>query len=228
MKNKLQILIVEDLQIVREGIKVLLSLLPEINLIGECKNGKEFLDFIENKLPDVVLMDNKMPVMNGMEAIKTAQKTHPDMKFIILTICGDKECLLEAINMGVKGYLLKNTDDKELWDAIKNVHEGKSYFSNELLTTLSECLLNQKMQNDEKKLMTGMLTKREMEILYLIVEKGYNNKKIAEACAISPRTAGGHRANIFKKTGSKRTSDLILNAYRNHLVGHDGKFYVPL
>ncbi|MEI6851208.1 MAG: response regulator transcription factor [Bacteroidota bacterium] len=228
MKNKMQILIVEDLRIVREGIKVLLSVLPEVKLIGECKNGKEFLDFIAKKLPDVVLMDNKMPVMTGMEAIEIAQKEHPDMKFIILTMSDDKDCLLKAINMGIKGYLLKNTDAQELWTAISNVCEGKSYFSNELLTTLSECLLNQKMLHEEKQSMTGSLTKREMEILYLIVEKGYDNKKIAEACSISPRTAGGHRANIFKKTGSRRTSELILNAYKNHLVGHDGRYYVPL
>ncbi|MEI6851207.1 MAG: response regulator transcription factor [Bacteroidota bacterium] len=224
MNIKLRILMVEDLQIVREGIKVLLSSLPNALLIGECKNGREFLEFIENKMPDVVLIDIKMPVMNGLEAIEAAQKLYPDIKFVILSSCDEEEYLMQALKLGVKGYLLKTTNEEELWKAVTNVYEGRSYFTNELLTTLSNCFVTTTNQKKEKETMMEELTKREMEILYLIVNKGYSNKKIAEICFISPRTAGGHRASILKKTGSRSTPELILNAYKNNIIGQDGKF----
>lgn len=221
---KLRVLMVDDLQIVREGIKVLLSNLPDIILIGECKNGREFLEFIENKMPDVVLIDIKMPVMDGLDAIEAAQKLYPDLKFVILSSCDEEEHLMKALKLGVKGYLLKTANEEELLKAITNVYEGKSYFTNELLNTLSNCFVTATNQNKEKQTLNEELTKREMEILYLIVNKGYSNKKIAEECFISPRTAGGHRASILRKTGSKSTPELILNAYKNNIISSDGKF----
>jgi DNA-binding NarL/FixJ family response regulator len=206
--EKINVMIVEDQMIFRSGLKTLLSELPELNVIGEAENGREFLEIIQKNMPDVVLMDIKMPVMDGIEATKKALELFPDLKVLVISMFGEEEYLVRMLEAGIRGFLLKNADEDELRNAIAMVHEGKNYFSHELLPALTNSFMKKKTYNNEKQNITDKLTRRELEILDLIC-KGYTNKEIADACFISHRTAGGHRANLLEKTGCKNTAELV-------------------
>jgi len=217
MKNKIKLLIVEDQLIFRNGLKILLKEIPEVEFIGECSNGLEFLEFIEKKMPDVVLMDIKMPMMDGFEATKIATQKYPEIKIVILSMFGEENYLVRMLEAGIKGFLLKNVEEDELRKALFLVSDGKNYFSNELLPALTNSFMKKKNNDEEKTSIIDKLTKRELEIMQLI-SKGYTNKEIAEFCFISPRTVGGHRTNLLSKTASKNTADLVGFAIKYNLI----------
>jgi len=206
--QKINVFIVEDQSIFRGGLKLLLQEMPEINLIGEAANGKEFLDQLKIEKPDIVLMDIKMPVMDGIEATRLALEQYPDLKVLVLSMFGEEEYLIRMLEAGVRGFLLKNTEESELHAALLLVAEGKNYFSNELLPALTGSFMKKKDYHDEKTDIKQKLTRRELEVLGYIC-KGYTNKEIAEVCFISPRTAGGHRNNLLEKTGCRNTAELV-------------------
>jgi DNA-binding NarL/FixJ family response regulator len=215
--KKINVMIVEDQVIFRSGLKLLLADIPELQVIDEAANGKQFLDIIKTTLPDVVLMDIKMSVMDGIEATKAAMKLYPELKVLVISMFGEEEYLVRMLECGIRGFLLKNANEDELKKAILMVNEGKNYFSHELLPALANSFMKKKNYNDEKQSITGKLTKRELEILNYIC-KGYTNKEIAEACFISHRTAGGHRANLLEKTGCKNTAELVGFGLKYNLI----------
>jgi DNA-binding NarL/FixJ family response regulator len=206
--EKINVLIVEDQTIFRSGLKLLLNEIPEVNVMDEASNGKEFLEIIKEKMPDIVLMDIKMPVMDGIEATKTALGLYPQIKVLVLSMFGEEEYLIRMLEAGVRGFLLKNVEEDELRKALMIVSEGKNYFSNELLPALTNSFMKKKTYTDEKDNILEKLTRRELEVLEYIC-KGFTNKEIAETCFISPRTAGGHRTNLLEKTGCKNTAELV-------------------
>jgi DNA-binding NarL/FixJ family response regulator len=177
-------------------------------VLDEAANGKDFLDLLNSQQPDIVLMDIKMPVMDGIEATKIALQRFPDLKILVLSMFGEEEYLIRMLEAGVRGFLLKNVEESELHKALLMVAEGKNYFSNELLPALTGSFMKKKNYDEEKTLLTEKLTRREIEVLEYIC-KGYTNKEIAEACFISPRTAGGHRTNLLEKTGCRNTAELV-------------------
>lgn len=217
MSDKISIIIVEDQTIFRNGLKLLLNEIPEVELVGECSNGLDFLDMLDRKMPDIVLMDIKMPMMDGYEATKRAAERFPNIKVIVLSMFGEEEYLVKMLEAGIKGFLLKNVEEDELKKAIMMVAEGKNYFSNELLPALTNSFKKKKTYDEEKEKLLDKLTRREVEVLQLIC-KGYTNKEIAEECFISPRTAGGHRTNLLAKTGCKNTADLVSFAIKYNLI----------
>ncbi len=217
MKSNVKILIVEDQYIFRNGLKLLLNEIHDVVLIGECSNGLEFLEFIETKMPDIVLMDIKMPMMDGFEATRIATQKYPNIKIVILSMFGEENYLVRMLEAGIKGFLLKNVEEDELRKAINLVSEGKNYFSNELLPALTNSFMKKKNDEDEKVSVIDKLTSRELEILQLI-SRGYTNKEIAEVCFISPRTVGGHRTSLLSKTLSKNTADLVGYAIKYNLI----------
>lgn len=204
----ISVIIVEDQHIFRSGLKLLLKEIPWIQLMDEAGNGKDFLDILKDKKPDIVLMDIKMPVMDGFEATQKALELYPDLKVLILSMFGEEEYLVRMLETGIRGFLLKNVEEDELKTALKIVSEGKNYFSNELLPALTNSFMKKRSFNDERNDVLDKLTRRELEILTYIC-KGYTNNEIAEACFISPRTAGGHRTNLLEKTGCKNTAELV-------------------
>jgi len=217
---KLKLALVDDHEIFRKGLVLLLKSIKNVDSISEASNGKEFLELIDRETFDIIFMDVKMPVMNGIEATKLAIEKHPSLKIIGLSMFGEEEYLESMIEAGVEGFLLKKADLSEIEKAINLIAAGKNYFSEELVASLTKkfgsSLRNETLTNITTNL-TDKISKREIEILQLIC-KGYSNQEIAEKLFISPRTVDGHRANIISKTGVKNTANLVMYAIKNGLV----------
>ena len=209
----INIIVVDDHTIFRNGLRWVLSRFEEIEIIGEAANGEEFLRLLPENMPDLVLMDVDMPVMNGIEATKLAVEMYPDIKVIALSMYCDEKNLLNMIDVGAKGYLLKNVEMNELNFAINAVVQGKNYFSCELLPFLTKKITTQK----ENKKEIVRFTDREMEILQLIVE-GLTTAQIAKKLSISKRTVDGHKAHMISKTQSHNVLNLLIYGIKNHLV----------
>ncbi len=208
------ILLVDDHLIFRGSLKSLITNEKIGIIIGEASNGKEFLDILENKIPDLVLMDISMPVMDGLEATIRAIEKHPDLKILALSMFGDENYYYKMVKAGVKGFLLKSSDIKELEHAIKEVTSGESHFSNELLRNIiTNFGKNAPRQAQE----ISSLTNRELEVIKFICN-GLNNEEIADKLHISPKTVKGHRANLLAKTGCKNSPSMVIYAIRNKLI----------
>ncbi len=211
--RKLKIVIVDDHEFFRTGIRMAINGFDYCKIIGEATNGMELLKLLEHHQPDIILMDIKMPLMNGCEATREALKRFPDLKIIALSMYGDEEHLQSMIDAGAKGFLLKNIRTDDLDRALNAVADGKSYYSEEFLEFFTK-RFSSKPEDEE---LFQALTKRELEILQYIVD-GYSNKEIANKLFISIRTVTNHRANINSKTGVNNTAKLIAFAIRHNLV----------
>jgi DNA-binding NarL/FixJ family response regulator len=210
-----KVIIVDDHKMFRSGLRFLLSNIPNVTVIGEASNGKEFLDMAENETIDIALMDINMPEMNGIDATRIAMEKYPNLKVIVLSMHGEEEYYDQMLDAGVKGFLLKNSDADELIAAIEAVIAGKSYFSQELLVDILDQKRLQKLRTDAVKLST-----RELEVLKLICD-GFSNAEIAEQLFISHRTVDRHRANLLSKTGCKNSTSLVMYAVKNKIVEID-------
>ncbi|HLN20285.1 MAG TPA: response regulator transcription factor [Bacteroidales bacterium] len=210
--DKIRIIIADDHQLFRNGLKILLNAFPEFEVAGEASNGIEFLEIIGNSNADVALMDINMPEMDGIEATKKGMKISPELKIIALSMYGEEEYYYKMVDAGAKGFLLKDSDINEVKEAILTVRKGGSYFSQELLYHVI-----QKIKHRENESKSANLSKREKEILFKICE-GLSNQEIAETLFISKRTVDKHRANLLGKTNSKNTASLILFAIKNKLI----------
>ncbi len=210
--EKIRIIITDDHQLFRNGLKILLNAFPEFEVIAEASNGAEFLKILKDTSADVVLMDINMPEMDGIEATRKGLKLNPGIDIIALSMYGEEEYYYKMVDAGAKGFLLKDSDISEVKEAILTVKKGGSYFSQELLYHVI-----QKIKHRENESKTANLSKREKEILLKICE-GLSNQEIAETLFISKRTVDKHRANMLGKTNSKNTASLILFAIRNKLI----------
>lgn len=210
--EKIRIIIADDHQLFRNGLKILLNAFPEFEVTGEASNGEEFLKILRNTRAEIALMDINMPEMDGIEATRKGLKICPDIEIIALTMYGEEEYYYKMVDSGVKGFLLKDSDISEVKEAILTVRKGGSYFSQELLYHVI-----QKIKHRENESKSANLSKREKEILSKICE-GLSNQEIAETLFISKRTVDKHRANLLGKTNSKNTASLILFAIKNKLI----------
>jgi DNA-binding NarL/FixJ family response regulator len=210
--EKIRIIITDDHQLFRNGLKILLDAFPEFEVIGEASNGAEFLQLIKNCPAHIALMDINMPEMDGVEATRRGLKICPALNIIALSMYGEEEYYYKMVDAGAKGFLLKDSDISEVKEAILTVKKGGSYFSQELLYYVIQKI---KIRETESKM--ANLSKREKEILFKICE-GNSNMEIAESLFISKRTVDKHRANLLSKTNSKNTASLILFAIRNKLI----------
>ena len=209
----INIMIVDDHKLMREGIRQLLELDGDITVIGEAKDGLECMDLLCEKQPDVLLLDINMPNMNGIDTLKKIKKKKYTFKVLMLTVHNEVEYLLKAVDIGVDGYILKDSDSQELKDAIVNVYNGENFIQPCLIP-----LLNSKMiSRDSDKLKIESLTKRELEIL-LLLSQGMFNKQIAEICDIRERTVKNHISNIFKKIDVSDRTQAAVFAIRNNLI----------
>ena len=210
--EKIRIIIADDHQLFRNGLKILLNAFPEFEVTGEASNVIEFLKILNNTTADIALMDINMPEMDGIDATKEGLKINPEIKIIALSMYGEEEYYYKMVDAGAKGFLLKDSDISEVKEAILTIFKGGSYFSQELLYHMI-----QKIKHRENESKTSNLSKREKEILFNICE-GYSNQEIADTLFISKRTVDKHRANLLGKTNSKNTASLILFAIRNKLI----------
>ncbi|MGC8824104.1 MAG: response regulator [Bacteroidales bacterium] len=210
-KRKTQLFIVDDHKLFRDGLKFILQESGDIEVVGEASDGKEFLELLNYIVPDIVLMDISMPGMNGVEASKIALEKYPDLKILVLSMFGDDAYYNSMIEIGVKGFILKDCDANELKDAIKSVLSGKNYFSQELLL---------KLIRDKHAAPSIKLSRREREVLEYIC-KGYSTMQISEILHISHRTVERHRASLLEKTNSSNSISLAIFAIKNNLVHLD-------
>jgi DNA-binding NarL/FixJ family response regulator len=211
MTEFVHIVIVDDHELFRDGLKLVLSQINSVFRISECRNGQEFLDTLEFKVPDIVLMDINMPVLNGRETTKRALELHPDLKIIAVTMYGEENYYMQMIESGVKGIILKKSGKFELEQAITEVLDGGSFFSQEIMKKMAKRLNRKSIDKFET------LTEREMEILVKICN-GFVNNEIADMLYISPKTVEVHKTNIFRKTGVKNSAQLVIYAIKKGLI----------
>ena len=207
--EKLSIHLVDDHSLFREGLKFLLSNCDFISEIEESENGKIFLEKLDAKIPDVVLMDIEMPEIDGITASKIALEKYPNLKIIALSMYAEEEYYSKMIDVGVRGFLLKNSQFEDVQKAILDVSEGNNFFSQEILDRI---IANMYKKKTEKPILD--LTEREIEVLYNIC-KGLSNQEIADLLFISKRTVDKHRENLLLKTEAKNTAGLVVYAIKN-------------
>lgn len=204
----MNIWLVDDHQLFRAGFKTLLCRLRNANVTFEASDGQEFIDHLVCARPDIVFMDIAMPNMDGVKATELALASNPDLKIIILSMYGEKEYYSRLVDIGVRGFLLKSCDFKEVEMALDAVSGGEYYFSQELLQQM--VFRSTGSQPEEE------LSSRERAVLTEICN-GSSNQEIAEKLFISKRTVEKHRANIMMKTGCGNTASLVVFAVKNGL-----------
>lgn len=210
--KKINIFLVDDHALFREGLRFLLQKIDFVDQILEAQNGLEFLEHIIEVKDCIVLMDIEMPVMNGVEATKKALERDPDLKIIALSMYSEESYLSSMIEAGASGFLLKNSSFNEVKNALTDVMEGKNYYSPHIIQSILEIMTN-KINNSGKD--RDDITQREKDILYYIC-KGFSNAEIADKLSISKRTVDKHRENLLQKTQSRNTANLVTYAIKHH------------
>lgn len=214
--NVVKLALADDHQLVLDGLKALIADVPEFNLVAEGANGKDLCLIVDNFDVDLVLVDIDMPVMNGMQATEVIKKKHPHVKVIVLTMHNEKAIIQKVLEAGADGYLLKNTSQKELVAAIKEVNSGKKYFSTEVTLSLAGADSTSRVQLQNVAVDTS-LTEREIEILKMIA-KGLSNKEIGDELFISHRTVDTHRTNLMRKLDVKNIAGIVRYAIKAGLI----------
>ncbi len=216
--SKIKIILVDDHQIVRDGIKSLLSDSFGIEIIGEAKDAYSFFSILKTKIPDVVLLDISLPTMSGIEVSKIISAEFPQIKILMLSMYTSEDFIFNALKAGIHGYLPKNTTRNELCLAINEVYNGKEYFSKSISDTiLKSYVKSAKYGNNISNDKLSNLTNREREILRHVVE-GMNNPNIAERLCISIRTVETHKTSIMRKLDLNSTVDLVKFAIKNKII----------
>lgn len=213
----IRIIIVDDLPIILEGIKVLINQIDGFEVVAEYKNGKELVEKINSVQADVILTDIDMPVMDGIAATKFVLTTHPGSKIIALSMYNDYKYYYEMITAGAKGFVLKQASVEELEKAIRQVYKGGNFFSKELLHNVILNIQNieQEIVSQKKELLK--LTERELELLTHIC-KGFSNKEIADTLFLSTKTIESHKARLMQKTNTKNNAGLIIWSIKNKII----------
>ncbi|MCK5857104.1 MAG: response regulator transcription factor [Bacteroidales bacterium] len=213
MAEKTRVMVVDDHELFRKGVVMVINRMDNMEVVGEAVNGKVFLHMLNSNVPDVVFMDISMPELNGIDATKEAIVRYPKLKIIALSMFGEEEYLQKMINAGASGFLLKNSSIQEIENAIHLVMDGKNCYSNELLGYFT----NKYISKNSDDASNVQLTRRELEVLDLVA-KSMTNQEIADKLFVSKRTIDGHKANLIQKTGSKNVVDLLIYSLKSGLV----------
>lgn len=216
MENNISIMIADDHVLMREGIKQLLELEQDIDVIAQAGDGKEAVDMALKFNPDVLLLDINMPNMNGIEVLRRLKDLGANSKIIMLTIHEDREYLFETMKIGASGYVLKDSDADALIKAIRDVHQGKTYIQSSIASMLVEDINKNDVESNKELMKIELLTKREYEVLMLIAE-GLNNKDIADKLYISEKTVKNHVSSIFKKIEVNDRIQAAIFTFKNNI-----------
>jgi len=216
--DKINIVLADDHVLVRNGIKAMLESDSEIHVVGEANNGTEALERARSLHPDILVLDIRMPEMTGLEAAAKLSGYSPNTKAVILSMHDSEEYVLQALDAGAYGYLLKDTDKTEFIKALKQIYGGNKYFSGAVSNVLANRLLNTKPAVRKVEVEDQYhLTKKEKEILRMIID-GKQNKEISETLDKSVRTIETHRFNIMKKLDVNNAIDMINKTVKENLV----------
>lgn len=216
--DKIKVALVEDHQLVRDGIRSLLTNLPNIEVVAEADCAKTMLNLIEQAKPNVLLVDISLPEISGIELAKLITTNHPGIKVIILSMHTEQEYIFNSLRNGAKGYLHKSISREELIEAIEQVYNGSEYFSKEVSGIILKSYLRQ-IKNPERveEYDDKKLTPRELEILRMVAQ-GYSNQLIADKLFISVRTVESHKNHIMQKLELTTTVDLVKYAIKNGII----------
>lgn len=211
--GNIRVVIADDHRMIREGLRQLLELEGGIVIVGEAGDGIECIEEIALKKPDVLLLDINMPRMGGLKVLEKLKEIKSTTKVLILTIHNEIEYLLKAVEIGVNGYVLKDSESDLLRKAIFSIYKGETFIQPNMVPLLNEKLENKSRDSSSE----GILTKREMEVLKLITE-GLFNKEIAYNLSISEKTVKNHVSNIFRKISVSDRTQAAVYAIRNNIV----------
>ncbi len=207
----IRLIIADDHEIFRKGLRIILNELDEVKVIAEAQNGNEVFEILKHQKADLILMDIRMPVMDGIEATRKMTEKYQEVKVIALTMFDEISYFNQMIEAGAQGFLLKKTNKDELQRAINLVMEGENYFSEEFISNVN------RNQRPASRIAGIELTDREQEVLELIC-KGMSNAEISKFLGVSARTVDGHRAHLLEKTGAKNSPHLVMFAIKNGLI----------
>ena len=203
------IFIVDDHQMVIDGLRLIIETIPGFTIVGESTSATGALDMLKDCKADILLTDVSMPEMSGIELTRIIKKSYPEIKILALSMFNESQVIAEMIDAGISGYILKNTGKQELIEALNKIANGQNYFGQDITLQLMKSF---KRNQDEVR-----LTDREIEIIRMI-EKEFGNKQIADLLFISERTVETHRKNILRKTKSQSIVGLLKYAYERKII----------
>jgi DNA-binding NarL/FixJ family response regulator len=218
MMEKIKIILVDDHQLVRDGIRALLTGIEDIEIIGEASDGKELFERLELIRPDILVMDISLPGESGIEITKKICQQYPEIKVMILSMYNSEDFIFNSLKAGAKGYLAKNTSRNELLEAIFAIHSGEEFFGEAIGKVMMKGYVKRATDDDKPTEKTiGLLTAREIEILKFYVE-GLINKEISDKLDISIRTVETHKNHIMRKLGLRSTVEMVKFAIKNKIA----------
>jgi DNA-binding NarL/FixJ family response regulator len=216
--NQIKIVLADDHVLVRNGIKAMLESDTEIKVVGEAGNGAEALETAKAQKPDILVLDIRMPEMTGLEAAAKLKEYAPLTKAVILSMHDSEDYVIQALDAGAYGYMLKDIDRDEFIRALKQIYKGNKYFSGAVSNVLADRFLSRKSAVRKPEAEDRYhLTKKEKEILSMLID-GKQNKQISESLDISIRTIETHRFNIMKKLGVNNAIDMVNKTIKENLI----------
>lgn len=218
MDAKVKVLVVDDHEIVRQGIKMVLETDPDLEVVGEASSGEEAIEKVRELSPSVVVMDIGMPGLSGFEATRRIRQSHPDVQVLALTVHDSEAYVFQMLQAGATGYVVKRAPAAEVITAVKRAYRGESVLHPSVAKLLIKDYLSRVERGEEASYDT--LSDREREILKLIAE-GQTNKEIAELLFLSVKTVQAHRANLMRKLGMHDRTELVKYAIRKGIIGLD-------
>jgi two-component system, NarL family, response regulator NreC len=217
MTTTIRLVIADDHEIFRDGLALMLSKQDTVTLTGQAADGEQLLRLVEEVRPDVVLTDIKMPRLDGIAATRTLLQRYPDLKIIALSMYEEEDLIVEMLEAGARGYLLKNADKKEIMEAVLTVSEGNIFYCKHTTAHLASLIVKSKF-DPRKKAYEALFTDREKEIIRLICRQ-HTAQEIGNRLYLSKRTVEGYRTRILEKMDVKNTAGVVIFALKHHLVG---------
>ncbi|HZE84280.1 MAG TPA: response regulator transcription factor [Puia sp.] len=219
MSNIIRLVIADDHEIFRDGLTLMLSKQDAISLVGQAGDGRELIQLVAEKKPDVVMTDIKMPGMDGIAASKLLLQKQPNLKIIALSMFEEENLIVEMLEAGAKGYLLKNADKKEILEAIHTVYEGNIFYCKHTSARLASLIVKSKFDPQKKK-MNALFSDREKEIVRLICRQ-HTAQEIGERLFLSKRTVEGYRTKILEKMEVKNTAGVVVFALKHDMISEE-------
>jgi DNA-binding NarL/FixJ family response regulator len=216
MKNTISLIIADDHEIFRDGLALMLSKQESVTLVGQAGDGHELLQLVEEKKPDMVLTDVKMPRLDGISAARLLLQRYPDLKIIALSMFEEEDLIVEMLETGAKGYLLKNADKKEIMEAIATVNEGSIYYCKHTTAHLASLIVKSKFDS-RLKAPAALFTDRERDIIRLICRQ-HTAQEIGDLLFLSKRTVEGYRTRILEKMDVKNTAGVVIFALKHNII----------
>ena len=217
MQKTIRLVIADDHEIFRDGLALMLSKQDTLSLVGQAGDGRELVQLVSEQKPDLVITDIKMPRLDGIGASKLMLKENPELKIIALSMFDEENLIVEMLEVGAKGYLLKNADKKEILEAIFTVHEGDIYYCRDTTARLATLIVRSNFDPHKKKI-AALFTDREKEIIRLICQQ-CTAQEIGDRLFLSKRTVEGYRTRILEKMDVRNTAGVVVFALRQGMIG---------